>query len=307
MFSSLQYAMQILFAVFMVTAMFVMLPRASASAARISEVLDLEPEIAEPSAGTAAAGRRRGRPRRIPERHFPVSRRRGTGAHGRVVHGASRRGHGDRRRHRLGKIDTRRAHPALLRRHRRAGYCSTASTCATWPRPICARASGSCRRPPCSSPGPSPPTSATAARTRPTTRCAMPRRWRRPSTSSRRCRSSSRHRSRRAASTCRAGRSSACRLRGPSSGGPTSTSSTTASRRSTSPPTPGCAPHCGPKPPTPRCSSSRSASARSSPPTASSSSTRGASSASARHAELLKSSEIYREIVASQVSLDEVA
>ena len=53
MFSSLQYAMQILFAVFMVTAMFVMLPRASASAARISEVLDLEPEIADPAAGHA--------------------------------------------------------------------------------------------------------------------------------------------------------------------------------------------------------------------------------------------------------------
>jgi ATP-binding cassette subfamily B multidrug efflux pump len=50
MFSSLQYAMQILFAVFMVTAMFVMLPRASASAARIREVLDLEPELADPSA-----------------------------------------------------------------------------------------------------------------------------------------------------------------------------------------------------------------------------------------------------------------
>jgi len=49
MFSSLQYAMQILFSVFMVTAMFVMLPRASASAARISEVLDLEPEIADPA------------------------------------------------------------------------------------------------------------------------------------------------------------------------------------------------------------------------------------------------------------------
>jgi ATP-binding cassette subfamily B protein len=52
MFSSLQYAFQILFSVFMVTAMFVMLPRASASAARISEVLDLEPEIADPVAGT---------------------------------------------------------------------------------------------------------------------------------------------------------------------------------------------------------------------------------------------------------------
>jgi ATP-binding cassette subfamily B protein len=45
MIASLQYAMQILFAVFMVTAMFVMLPRAAASAARINEVLDVPPEI----------------------------------------------------------------------------------------------------------------------------------------------------------------------------------------------------------------------------------------------------------------------
>src|SRR5262245_45968705 len=52
MIASLQYAMQILFAVFMVTAMFVMLPRASASAKRINEVLDLMPEIVDPSAPT---------------------------------------------------------------------------------------------------------------------------------------------------------------------------------------------------------------------------------------------------------------
>jgi len=50
MIASLQYAMQILFAVFMVTAMFVMLPRASASAKRINEVLDLMPEIVDPAA-----------------------------------------------------------------------------------------------------------------------------------------------------------------------------------------------------------------------------------------------------------------
>jgi ATP-binding cassette subfamily B multidrug efflux pump len=49
MIATLQYAMQILFAVFMVTAMFVMLPRASASAARINEVLDVEPEIVDPA------------------------------------------------------------------------------------------------------------------------------------------------------------------------------------------------------------------------------------------------------------------
>jgi ATP-binding cassette, subfamily B, multidrug efflux pump len=48
MIASLQYAMQILFAVFMVTVMFVMLPRASASAARINEVLDVVPEIVDP-------------------------------------------------------------------------------------------------------------------------------------------------------------------------------------------------------------------------------------------------------------------
>ena len=57
MIASLQYAMQILFAVFMVTAMFVMLPRASASAARINEVLDLEPEIVDPVVPTAVAMR----------------------------------------------------------------------------------------------------------------------------------------------------------------------------------------------------------------------------------------------------------
>jgi ATP-binding cassette subfamily B protein len=54
MISSLQYAMQILFAVFMVTAVFVMLPRATAAATRINEVLDLEPEVAD-RAGAAKA------------------------------------------------------------------------------------------------------------------------------------------------------------------------------------------------------------------------------------------------------------
>jgi ATP-binding cassette subfamily B multidrug efflux pump len=56
MIASLQYAMQILFAVFMVTALFVMLPRASASATRINQVLDVAPEIVDqPSAGRLKA------------------------------------------------------------------------------------------------------------------------------------------------------------------------------------------------------------------------------------------------------------
>jgi len=65
MIASLQYAMQILFAVFMVTAMFVMLPRASASAARINEVLDLAPEIVDPAKPAHAAARTEAWPRRI--------------------------------------------------------------------------------------------------------------------------------------------------------------------------------------------------------------------------------------------------
>src|SRR5215471_1062686 len=61
MIASLQYSMQILFAVFMVTAMFVMLPRASASAARINEVLGVDVEIVDPASPKApAAATRRG-------------------------------------------------------------------------------------------------------------------------------------------------------------------------------------------------------------------------------------------------------
>jgi ATP-binding cassette subfamily B protein len=60
MIASLQYAMQILFAVFMVTAMFVMLPRASASAARINQVLDLEPEIVDATASARSPSAPRG-------------------------------------------------------------------------------------------------------------------------------------------------------------------------------------------------------------------------------------------------------
>ncbi|KUG03525.1 lipid a export atp-binding/permease protein msba [hydrocarbon metagenome] len=49
MMAFLQYAMQIMFALIMVTFMFVMLPRAQASAIRINEVLSMEPEILDPN------------------------------------------------------------------------------------------------------------------------------------------------------------------------------------------------------------------------------------------------------------------
>lgn len=48
MMAFLQYAMQIMFSIIMVTIMFVMVPRAQASATRINQVLELEPEIQDP-------------------------------------------------------------------------------------------------------------------------------------------------------------------------------------------------------------------------------------------------------------------
>lgn len=48
MFAFMQYALQILFSLLMVALMFIMIPRAEASANRISEVLDIQPEINDP-------------------------------------------------------------------------------------------------------------------------------------------------------------------------------------------------------------------------------------------------------------------
>ena len=54
----LQYAMQILFALLMVSMMFIMLPRAQASATRINEVLAIDPEINDPAEGKQSEGKR---------------------------------------------------------------------------------------------------------------------------------------------------------------------------------------------------------------------------------------------------------
>ncbi|HWP98735.1 MAG TPA: ABC transporter ATP-binding protein [Syntrophomonadaceae bacterium] len=56
MMAFLQYAMQIMFSVIMVTIMFVMVPRAQASAVRINEVLDMDPEIVDPQTGIKPDG-----------------------------------------------------------------------------------------------------------------------------------------------------------------------------------------------------------------------------------------------------------
>ncbi len=52
----IQYAMQILFSLLMVSFLFIMLPRASASAGRINEALALKPGITDPAAPQKAAG-----------------------------------------------------------------------------------------------------------------------------------------------------------------------------------------------------------------------------------------------------------
>ncbi|MGB8643649.1 MAG: ABC transporter ATP-binding protein [Anaerolineae bacterium] len=54
MFAFMQYALQILFSLLMVALMFIMIPRAEASAKRINEVLEMEPEIKDPQIATDA-------------------------------------------------------------------------------------------------------------------------------------------------------------------------------------------------------------------------------------------------------------
>lgn len=58
MFAFLQYATQILFSLLMVALMFIMIPRAEASANRINEVLEMEPEIKDPEEAKQATQRR---------------------------------------------------------------------------------------------------------------------------------------------------------------------------------------------------------------------------------------------------------
>ena len=59
MFAFLQYAMQILFSLLMVALLFIMIPRAEASAKRINEILAMEPEIKDPVNGKTT-GKKRG-------------------------------------------------------------------------------------------------------------------------------------------------------------------------------------------------------------------------------------------------------
>jgi ATP-binding cassette subfamily B protein len=58
MMAFIQYAMQIMFSLVMISFMFIMIPRAEASAVRINEVLDIVPEIKDPASIKIADGKR---------------------------------------------------------------------------------------------------------------------------------------------------------------------------------------------------------------------------------------------------------
>lgn len=58
MMAFIQYAMQVMFSIIMVTIMFVMVPRAQASATRVNEVLDMEPNITDPQQGMQSSGQK---------------------------------------------------------------------------------------------------------------------------------------------------------------------------------------------------------------------------------------------------------
>ena len=154
----------------------------------------------------------------------------------------ARAGRDDRhhRLHRLRQDDAGQPGAAAVRRHGGRVLVGGVDVRDARPGRPRGRASGWSRRSPTSSPARSPPTCATATRTRPTTSsgrpCGSPRR----ATSSGACRAAWTRRSPRAGPTCRAASASAWRSPGRSCASPRSTCSTTRSRRSTSPPTPGC-------------------------------------------------------------------
>nr|BFE39051.1 hypothetical protein GCM10017544_00070 [Microbacterium imperiale] len=247
LFAFMQYVGQILMGVLMATFMTIMIPRAAVSADRIGEVLASHDALERPAEPVTTFTD----PGAIvfddvsftyPAPTPPCSR-------------ASRSG---RRRARRSPSSAR---PGRARRRSSLSSrgCSTspaarcASRASTSGEPTstsCGRASATSRSGRSCSRGRSRPTSASAARTRPTTSCGALSRSLRPGTSSPRWKAGSTRGSPRAARTCRAVSGSGSRSHERSSGAPTSSCSTTRSRRSTSPPTHACARRSGANCPT---------------------------------------------------------
>ena len=240
----LSYLIQILMSVMMATFVAVLTPRASVCADRIEEVLDATSSVV--AAGVTGHRARSHQLARAPRRRVPLPGRRLPGALRHLVH-APRPA-----RPRPSSAAPARARPRCSTwspgcSTRPAAPCwSTASTSATSSPSCCGAASAWCRRSRTCSPAPWPATCATPTRRPPTTSCGRRSRSPRPPTSSPPCPAASTPRSARAARTCRAASASASPSPGRSSAGRASTCSTTRSRPSTWPPTPGCGPRSAP-------------------------------------------------------------
>ena len=109
----IQYAMQILFSLLMVSFLFIMLPRASASAGQDQRGARHAPGITDPP---AAEGGRGAGLHRVQGRDFRLPGRGGTRHPRHLLQREAGGGHRDHRRHGLGQIDAGEPHPALLRR-----------------------------------------------------------------------------------------------------------------------------------------------------------------------------------------------
>ncbi len=124
---------QILFAVLTAVFMFILVPRAAVSAGRIREVLDTEPVDPRPAAAPISAAP--SAPARAASVEFRDVEFRYPGAEEPVLRDISFRAEPgrddrDRRQHRQRQVDARQPDPALLRRDRRRRCSSTASTSA---------------------------------------------------------------------------------------------------------------------------------------------------------------------------------
>ena len=232
------YLMQILMSVMMATFMSMMIPRATVSAGRITEVLDTDSTVVQPTAPVAIP--RTGTTVGAARRRVPLPRRRRACPARGFDDRRARQDHRDHRQHRRGQV-----HAGLPR-----SRASTTSPAASVPlggvdvRDATSRTSGRgsawCRRSPTCSPARSRPTCATATPTRPTRSCGRPCGSRRPRTSSRAMPAGARladrpgrhQRLRRPAATAR-------HRPGAGAPSPRSTCSTTASRPSTCPRTRG--------------------------------------------------------------------
>ena len=118
MMAFLQYAMQILFSLLMASLLFIMLPRAQASADRINEVLATVPEITDPEHVREPDGTRRGYVefRDVSFRYHGAEE---PAVSGITFSASPGGGHGDHRQHRLREIHPHQSHSAVLRRGRR--------------------------------------------------------------------------------------------------------------------------------------------------------------------------------------------